>query len=132
MLLARLSNSEPCGAASLELKKIQAQISLDESEVSQAPTGPALELRSLWGARLENSLQTRKLVPGLQHLMRNLREMADDEPVDQFQVFSDNLTSLVFFKAGSDKLIGAIVTIRSEEQRRRSLANLLAANGGSH
>lgn len=113
------------------LPKILALIASDEVTITEPPVNPAQEVLSTWAPRLLNVILIEKRVLGLKALVQALRELPSDEPIEQINVFAKRRTGIVFFGAKSGRLIGAIFSIQSDVDERRSRANFLAANGVS-
>lgn len=113
------------------LRSISALADSEGVEASQAPICPAHEVLSTWAVRLWNVILTGKRVVGLTQLVRALRELPSEEPIEQIHILGKDQTGIVFFSANSERLIGAIFSTRTDSDERRSRANLLAANGES-
>ncbi|MES2390544.1 MAG: hypothetical protein V4555_02805 [Acidobacteriota bacterium] len=93
-------------------------------------TQPAHEVLSVWAVRLWNSTLQGRRVVGLADLVRSLRKLSPEEPVEQVAVIDGLKTGLIFFNPASRKPIGAVVSARNESDVQRSEENLRRAKGG--
>jgi hypothetical protein len=91
--------------------------------------GPASELLSTWSIRLWNAtLQARRIV-GLADFVRSLMSLSPDEKVEQIALTNGPKTGLVFFLANTHEPIGAIISVSTEADIKRSQRNWQDAIG---
>jgi hypothetical protein len=90
---------------------------------------PVHEVLSIWSIRLWNAtLRARRFV-GLADLVRNLLKLSPDEKVEQITLRSGSKTGLVFFTANTHQPIGAVISVRTDSDVRRSYRNWEEAKG---
>jgi hypothetical protein len=118
-------------SASPALRQIR-ELAIDEStEVAggHPVVGPAHELLSIWSIRLWNAtLQARRFV-GLASLVRSLMKLPPEERVEQIALVNGSRTGLVFFVAETHQPIGAIISVSTDADERRSHRNWEEAMG---
>jgi hypothetical protein len=91
--------------------------------------GPASELLSIWSIRLWNAtLQARRLV-GLADFVRSLMTLSSDEKIEQIALTNGPKTGLVFFLAKTHEPVGAVISVSTEADLKRSHRNWQEAMG---
>lgn len=100
------------------------------SEVQNAGVvQPAEEVLSIWSVRLWNALMRGRRIIGLADLVRSLRRLSPQQPVEQISLTSGLKTGLAFFDSETRLPIGAVISVRSEADVRHSRENYEVAMG---
>ncbi len=126
MVLDRLSK-KPTSPALRQISEMANDSAVET--LGHAAVQPAHEVLSVWSIRLWNATLKARRYVGLADLVRTLLTLSPDQNVEQIALRSGPKTGLVFFIAGTDKPIGAVISVRNESDARRSLENLEEAKG---
>ncbi len=125
-VLDRLSE-KPATPALRQIREMAKDSSVEILE--SAGVQPAHEVLSVWSIRLWNAtLRARRFV-GLADLVRCLLKLSPDEKVQQIALKSGSKTGLFFFVMKTKEPIGAVISLRTDSDLRRSYKNWEEAKG---
>jgi hypothetical protein len=87
--------------------------------VGQEPViNSAAEVLSLWQVRQKISLMTGVSIPGVQVLIRNLKELSKDSEVEQFGFTGDEQAGSLFFDRRTGAFLGDTIVARRAKSRQ--------------
>ena len=130
-LITQLIDAAPLSATTPAMKRVRDLAHLDgvRFEQREGYSQPAEHMRALWSARLWNMRRKRRRFVGLPALVRSLAALPREERVQQMSLRHGLSTALVFFRAKDRELVGAVVTVRTAADVKRSWDNYRMANG---
>jgi hypothetical protein len=94
-----------------------------------APAQTANEVLSVWSIRLWNATLRGRRFVGLADFVRVLMGLAPGEKIEQVSFRNGQKTGLVFFSSKTKQPLGAVVSVRTDMDERRSRQNFARANG---
>jgi hypothetical protein len=95
---------------------------------SSAPLQTADQVLSIWSIRLWNATLRGRRFVGLAECVREMMKLNPEAKIEQLSLRNGPKVGLVFFDAKTKLPIGAVLSVRSEMDERRSRENLAVAN----